>query len=120
MKYAIGVDFGTLSARALLVSTETGAQIAEAEYVYPHGVMTDADFTGVRLQKTDAFQHPQDYLDALEYVVNKVLEGIDPGAVAGIGIDFTACTAQESGLGSSKNTAGFRDTAAGPPTGKDR
>ena len=93
MKYAIGVDFGTLSARALLVSTETGAQIAEAEYVYPHGVMTDADFTGVRLQKTDAFQHPQDYLDALEYVVNKVLEGIDPGAVAGIGIDFTACTA---------------------------
>lgn len=93
MKYAIGVDFGTLSARALLVSLKDGRQAAEAEFVYPHAVMTDGDFTGVTLKKSDAFQHPQDYLDALGYVVNKVLEGIDPGEVGGIGIDFTACTA---------------------------
>ena len=93
MKYAIGVDFGTLSARALLVSLKDGAQLAEAEFIYPHAVMQDKDFSGITLKKSDAFQHPQDYLDALSFVVNKVLEGVDPGEVAGIGIDFTACTA---------------------------
>lgn len=33
-KYAIGIDFGTLSARALLVDLENGREAAVSEYVY--------------------------------------------------------------------------------------
>ena len=38
-KYVIGIDFGTLSARALLVHAKTGEEIASCEYKYPrrHG-----------------------------------------------------------------------------------
>lgn len=93
-QYSIGVDFGTLSARALLVDVSDGAELAQSEFVYPHAVMTDNDFCGVHLLKTDAFQHPQDYLDAFAYVVRDVTEksGVNPCDIAGIGIDFTSCT----------------------------
>ena len=36
-RYTIGVDFGTLSARALLVDTQTGAEVATDTVEYPHG-----------------------------------------------------------------------------------
>jgi L-ribulokinase len=35
-KYAIGVDFGTLSGRAVLVELDTGNEIATAVKEYPH------------------------------------------------------------------------------------
>ena len=87
-KFVIGIDYGTLSARALLVNVESGAVAAEAESVYAHGVL---NFSG---KKTDAFQHPRDYLDALSYTVGKVLEksGVAAEEVAGLCVDFTACT----------------------------
>ncbi|MBR5236094.1 MAG: ribulokinase [Clostridia bacterium] len=93
-KYSIGIDYGTLSARALLIDLETGKEIAESDFVYPHAVMTDADFTGIRLLKTDAFQNPQDYLDAFSNTVKSVLKQseITPEQVVGVGIDFTSCT----------------------------
>ncbi len=94
-KYSIGIDYGTLSARALLIDLETGKELAESEFVYPHAVMTDKDFTGIHLLKTDAFQHPQDYLDVFSGTVKSVLKesGILPEQVVGVGIDFTSCTA---------------------------
>ncbi len=93
-KYSIGVDFGTLSARALLVDLSNGAEVAEATYAYPHQVMADSDFDGIHLQRTDAFQHPKDYIDAISHVTKEVLalSGINPEDVVGIGIDFTSCT----------------------------
>ena len=41
-RYAIGVDYGSLSGRAVLVNLETGREAASAVYEYPHGVMDEA------------------------------------------------------------------------------
>lgn len=93
-QYVIGIDYGTLSARALLVNLADGSEAAESEFLYPHGVMTDADFNGRSLDVTDAFQHPQDYLDALRFTVGDLLDKaeVSSSEVAGIGIDFTSST----------------------------
>ena len=37
-KYAIGVDFGTESGRAVLIETKTGKEIAGSVYYYQNGV----------------------------------------------------------------------------------
>ena len=38
-QYVVGVDFGTLSGRALVVRVSDGAELGTATYDYPHGVM---------------------------------------------------------------------------------
>ena len=94
MDFVIGIDFGTLSARGVLVSTESGEEIAEAVYNYPHAVMDECLPSGKRLPEGFALQHPADYIDALGYIPKKLLEisGEDSSSVKGICIDFTACT----------------------------
>ena len=91
-KYVIGLDYGTLSARALLIDVASGRELAEAEYEYPHAVMGQAEFPGIGREA--ALQHPQDYLDALRFVLRRVLEvsGVAAEDVLGLGIDFTAAT----------------------------
>ena len=93
-KYVIGIDYGTLSARALLIELQSGAEIAEAEYTYPHAILQDSDFAGVRLSRDAALQHPRDYLDALRATFSQVLHrsGVDPADIIGVGVDFTAAT----------------------------
>ena len=93
-KYVIGIDYGTLSARAVLMNTVDGTVVADSEYVYPHAILEDEYFPGKNLKKTDAYQHPQDYLDALSVTVKGVLKkaSVCPESVVGIGLDFTACT----------------------------
>lgn len=93
-KYAIGVDFGTLSGRALLVDLESGAEAASAAYDYPHGVMDEALPGGARLGRAWALQDPQDYLDVLAHTIPAVLReaGVAREEVVGVGTDFTACT----------------------------
>lgn len=93
-KYAIGIDFGTLSGRALLVNVKTGEELATAVLDFKHGVMTDALPCGKKLPYDWALQHPQDYLDVLATTIPKVLKesGVDNSDVIGVGIDFTACT----------------------------
>ena len=39
-KYVIGVDYGTLSGRAVIVDAKTGEEKASAVYEYPHAVMS--------------------------------------------------------------------------------
>ena len=39
-KFALGVDYGTESARALLVDVATGEEVATAVYAYANGVIT--------------------------------------------------------------------------------
>lgn len=95
MKYALGIDFGTLSARALLVEVETGREVASSVYEYPNGVIDEyLPTSGAKLPPDWALQDPRDYLAALETTVPAVLReaGVNPEDVVGIGIDFTACT----------------------------
>lgn len=93
-KYSIGLDFGTLSGRALLVDVDTGAELASAVYEYPHGVMDTALPSGKKLRPDWALQHPQDYLDVVRITIPQVLREADVEAkdVIGVGVDFTACT----------------------------
>lgn len=94
-RYAIGVDFGTESGRALLVDVADGRELATAVHVYANGViderLPDSD---IRLDVDWALQDPNDYLEVLKHAIPAVLAegGIDPGDVIGLGIDFTACT----------------------------
>ncbi|WP_308635252.1 ribulokinase [Paenibacillus silvisoli] len=94
-KYAIGVDYGTESGRALLVDIATGEEVATHVTPYPHGVIDETlPGTGSKLEHDWALQHPDDYLEVLRRSVPEVLRasGVGPERVIGIGIDFTACT----------------------------
>jgi L-ribulokinase len=94
-KYTVGVDFGTLSGRALVVRVADGRELAQAEHVYSNGVISEAlPKHDVRLPHQWALQSPSDYVDVLRHAVPAAVEkaGIDPADVIGIGTDFTACT----------------------------
>ncbi|HOU09853.1 MAG TPA: ribulokinase [Clostridiales bacterium] len=93
-KYAIGIDFGTLSARALLVDVSNGRELASAVSEYAHGVIDEALPCGVKLGQDWALQDPRDYLAALNTTVREVIQqsGIDKNDIIGVGVDFTACT----------------------------
>ncbi|WP_169082492.1 ribulokinase [Paenibacillus sp. PL91] len=93
-KYAIGVDYGTESGRAMLVDVADGREIAAHVTPYPHGVMDEKLPDGTLLGPDWALQHPEDYMEVLRRSVPEVLReaGINPEDVIGIGIDFTACT----------------------------
>ena len=91
----VGVDYGTLSGRALVVRVRDGAELGTAVHEYRHGVMDDTlAATGEQLPPDWALQDPEDYCDVLRRAVPAALSqaGIDPGLVIGIGTDFTACT----------------------------
>lgn len=93
-KYTIGVDYGSLSGRAVLVNVKTGEEVASSVYEYPHAVMDETLWDGTELGPDWALQHPQDYLDVLGKTIPAVLKesGVNPEDVIGVGTDFTACT----------------------------
>ena len=94
-KYTIGIDFGTLSGRAVLVDVATGEEAATAVYEYANGVIDQQlPGGGPALPPDFALQDPADYLRVLETTIPEVLRsaGVDRDDVIGIGIDFTSCT----------------------------
>src|SRR3954467_10329571 len=92
-RYVVGVDYGTLSGRAVVVRVSDGAQVGTAVHPYPHAVM-ERSVRGVSLPPNWALQDPSDYLEVLQVAVPAAVtaSGVDPAAVIGISIDFTACT----------------------------
>jgi L-ribulokinase len=90
----IGVDFGTLSGRAVVVRVSDGQELGSAVHVYPHAVLDAALPTGQPLPPQWALQVPADYIEVLQIAVPEALRaaGVDPADVIGIGTDFTACT----------------------------
>jgi L-ribulokinase len=94
-KYAIGLDYGTNSVRALVVDTASGREVGTAVWNYSHGK------DGVILSRDPnlARQHPADYLKGAEITIRKALadakkrvRGFKPDRVAGIGVDTTGST----------------------------
>jgi len=90
--YTIGVDYGSLSGRAVLVDTSDGREVASAELAYPHQIMDRELPTGERLGADWALQHPQDYLDVLDATLPKLASAVDPADIVGIGLDCTSST----------------------------
>ena len=94
-KYTLGLDFGTLNGRAVLVNIKTGEELATAIYNYPDGVIDEAlPDSKYKLGPDWALQNPADYLGVLKYAVPEVLKksGVSPEDIIGVGIDFTSCT----------------------------
>jgi L-ribulokinase len=94
-RYVVGVDFGTLSGRAVVVRVSDGEEMGSAVHAYRHGVMDQTlAATGAALPPDWALQVPEDYRDVLRAAVPQALAaaGIPPSQVVGIAVDFTACT----------------------------
>lgn len=94
-RIALGLDYGTESARAVLVDVTNGAELATAEFAYTDGVIDKAlPGSGKRLGHDWALQNPRDWLEALRVTVPKALKAakVKPEDIIGIGLDFTACT----------------------------
>jgi L-ribulokinase len=94
-KYVIGVDYGTLSGRALIVRASDGHEMGSAVFEYPNAVMDRVlNSSGAALGPDWALQDAQDYVEVLKHAVPEALRvsGINPADVVGIATDFTACT----------------------------
>ena len=94
-KYAIGIDFGTLSGRAVLVDVGDGSEVATAVFDYSNGVIDHImPGSGKQLPPEWALQDPLDYIETIKQTVPAVLteSGVSADEVVGVGIDFTACT----------------------------
>lgn len=93
-RLALGLDFGTESVRALLVTLD-GREAGSAAVKYRHGQITRSlPGSRERLPADFALQHPQDWIDASIKAVRGALRQAkaDGDAVIGIGVDFTSCT----------------------------
>ncbi|MFD7934203.1 ribulokinase [Streptomyces sp. NPDC059755] len=90
----VGVDFGTLSGRAVVVRVRDGAELGTAEHPYAHAVLDRELPDGTTLPPDWALQVPSDYIDVLRHAVPQALSraGVRPEQVTGVGTDFTACT----------------------------
>lgn len=84
--YVIGVDFGTLSGRAVLADSRDGTVRAQRVLAYPGGVREPGPGW--------ALHDPLDYLAVLEGTIPPLLAdaGVTGEQVAAIGWDVTACT----------------------------
>lgn len=91
-KYSLGIDFGSLSARAVIVDVANGRQVASSSCPYAHGVMEELN--GKPLGEGWALQDPADYRKSMiTCVQNAVAEsGVAAEDIIGIGVDFTACS----------------------------
>lgn len=89
--YALGLDYGSDSVRALLVNTATGKEVATSVIHYPRwakGLYCDPAADQFR-------QHPLDYLESLELVLADLWQQAPEGAaqaVVGISFDTTGST----------------------------
>ena len=90
-KYVIGLDYGSDSARAVIVNAETGEEMASSVKNYPRWMEGKYCVPTANQYR----QHPQDYVDALEYTVKDALSKCPAGTaeqVVGMAFDTTGST----------------------------
>lgn len=95
-KVTIGIDYGSLSGRAVVVRVADGEILGTAVHQYRHAVMDEylSAGAGQKLPPDWALQNPNDYVEVLQNAIPAALRDADVDAddVIGIGTDFTACT----------------------------
>lgn len=90
-QYTFGIDFGTDSVRAVLVSADNGQEMAVSVKEYPRwkaGMFCNPQADQYR-------QHPLDYLESMEAAIRECVEAVGPdkaGRIAGLSVDTTAST----------------------------
>jgi L-ribulokinase len=85
--YLIGLDYGTESARGVVIDAHTGRIEASSTHPYSLGVMTQALPNGGKLPPEWALQNAPDYVEAAEVLLRALGRGKQ---VRGIGLGFTA------------------------------
>ncbi|HEX6695470.1 MAG TPA: ribulokinase [Solirubrobacteraceae bacterium] len=91
----VGVDFGTLSARAVVVRVHDGEELGSGVHEYPHAVIERTlPSSGAALPPQWALQDPADWVQSLQVAVPAAVAaaGVRPEEVVGIATDFTAST----------------------------
>ncbi|HZC25489.1 MAG TPA: ribulokinase [Actinopolymorphaceae bacterium] len=94
-RFVIGVDFGTLSGRAVVVRVVDGAEVGSAVHDFANGVIdTHLPGSDRELPADWALQDPADRIAVLANAIPEAVgsSGVDPRRIIGIGTDFTACT----------------------------
>ena len=90
-KYVIGLDYGSDSARAVLVNTANGQTLATAVRYYPR--WKEGKYCNPAANQYR--QHPKDYIEVLEATVSEVLSKVGPEVAAnvvGLAFDTTGST----------------------------
>jgi L-ribulokinase len=92
-RYALGLDFGTESVRALAVDCDRGAEAANIVVPYEHGVISRSlPGSKIALPPDFALQHAGDYIPSMVKAIQGVRKEVSVSEIIGIGVDFTACT----------------------------
>ncbi len=86
---SLGIDFGTDSARAVLIGTRSGKAVYCCHRAYPRW----AEGKYCRPEKAEFHQHPLDYIETLEFLLGEVASHCpDLQAVKSIAVDSTCST----------------------------
>jgi L-ribulokinase len=85
--YLIGLDYGSESARGVLIEVATGRQVSHHVHPYRHGVMDRALPDGTPLPPGYFLQDAEDYSEAALEILSRLGRGRD---IEGIGLGFTA------------------------------
>jgi len=88
--FVLGIDYGTDSVRSILVNAGNGKEVSSAIFDYPRW----KKYMYCNPSRNQFRQHPLDYIEGLEYTVNKVVSesGVNKHHIKGIGIDTTGST----------------------------
>jgi L-ribulokinase len=93
-EFLIGLDYGSESARGVLVDVSNGEIVASHAHPYRHGIMTSALPGGRPLPPEWALQNAPDYVEAAKALLAAVGRG---RRVRGIGVGFTASSPMPAG-----------------------